>query len=72
MVNDIGNLITNNEVTFGSCLRHAIRKSKSIKMIAAFVRESGIRLILDDLKAAVSMGAKVQIPTELCFGKQLK
>ncbi len=87
MVNHVGNLITNNEVTFGSCLRQAIRKSKSIKMIAAFIRESGIRLILEDLKYAVNNGTKVQILTgcylgitepsalyllKLCFGNSIE
>lgn len=68
MMNHTGALITNNDITFGSCLQQAIRKSKSIRMIAAFIRESGIRLILDDLKYAVSKGAKVQILTGLYLG----
>ena len=68
MVNHSGALITNNEVTFGSCLRQAIRKSRSIKMVASFIRESGIRLILEDLKYAVEMGAKVQILTGCYLG----
>lgn len=68
MVNHPSALITNNEVTFGSCLRQAIRKSRSIKIVASFIRESGIRLILDDLKYAVSMGAKVQILTGCYLG----
>ncbi|NLX77056.1 MAG: DEAD/DEAH box helicase family protein [Clostridiaceae bacterium] len=68
MVNHSGALITNNEVTLGSCLKHAIRKSKKIRIIAAFIRESGIRLILEDLKVAVSMGAKIQILTGLYLG----
>jgi superfamily II DNA or RNA helicase/HKD family nuclease len=37
-------------------------------MITAFIRESGIRLILEDLKHAVSMGAKVQILTGYYLG----
>jgi superfamily II DNA or RNA helicase/HKD family nuclease len=61
-------LITNSEITLGSCLRDAIRRSKKIRIIAAFIRESGIRLILEDLKVAVDMGAKVQILTGLYLG----
>ena len=68
MVNHTGSLITNNDVTFGSCLQRAIRKSSSIRMIAAFIRESGIRFILEDLKVAVSKGAKIQILTGLYLG----
>jgi len=68
MGNYSGSLITNSEVTLGTCLRDAIRKSKKIRIIAAFIRESGIRLILEDLKAAVSMGANVQILTGLYLG----
>jgi HKD family nuclease len=63
MVDNSNALITNNDLTFGSCLRQTIRKSKSIKMITAFIRESGVRLILEDLKYAANMGAKVQILT---------
>jgi len=54
MINHTGALVTNNEVTFGSCLKQAIRKSRKIRMIAAFIRESGIRFILDDLESAVN------------------
>lgn len=68
MMNHTGALITNIDKTFGSCLQQAIRKSKSIRLVAAFIRESGIRLILDDLKFAVNKGAKVQILTGLYLG----
>jgi len=68
MINHTGALVTNNEVTFGSCLKQAIRKSRKIRMIAAFIRESGIRFILDDLESAVNKGARVQILTGLYLG----
>lgn len=68
MMNKTGVLITNNEITLGSCLKEAIRKSRKIRIVAAFIRESGIRLILEDLRYAVDSGAKVQILTGLYLG----
>ena len=67
-MNNLNALITNNDIKLGTCLKQAIRKSKSIKIIAAFIMESGVRIILDDLKYAVSMGAKVQILTGYYLG----
>lgn len=61
-------LLTNTDISLCSCLRQAIRKSKNIKILAAFIMESGVRLIIDDLKYAINMGAKVQILTGYYLG----
>lgn len=44
-------------------LRHAFSKSESIDIIVSFIMESGIRLILDDLKCAAERGARIRILT---------
>jgi len=67
-MNSSNALITNNDIKMETCLKQAIRKSKSIKIIAAFIMESGVKLILDDLKYAVNRGAKVQILTGYYLG----
>lgn len=61
-------LITNTEIKLSSCLKQAIRKSTSIKILAAFIMESGITLIIDDLRYAINKGAKVQILTGYYLG----
>jgi len=67
-MNNSNVLITNTDIKLSSCLKQAIRKSKSIKIIAAFIMESGVRLIIDDLRYAINMGAKVQILTGYYLG----
>ena len=42
-------LLTNINVNLLQCLKRSIRNSKKIKILAAFIMESGVRLILDDL-----------------------
>jgi len=51
-----------------SCLKQAIRKANTIRILAAFIMESGVRLIIDDLKYAINMGARVQILTGYYLG----
>ncbi|OPZ93982.1 MAG: type I restriction enzyme EcoKI subunit R [Firmicutes bacterium ADurb.Bin419] len=67
-LNDSCALITNTDISMGSCLKQAIRKANTIKILAAFIMESGVRLIIDDLKYAIDMGARVQILTGYYLG----
>lgn len=46
----------------------AIRNAKSIRIIAAFIMESGVRLLIDDLNYAADRGAKIQILTGFYLG----
>ena len=67
-INNSNALITNTDISLSSCLKQAIRKAKTIKIIAAFIMESGVRLIIDDLRYAINSGAKVQILTGYYLG----
>ena len=61
-------LLTNTDITLLSCLKESIRNSKKIKILAAFIMESGVRLILDDLIYAQNKGAQIQILTGYYLG----
>lgn len=61
-------LITNTDIKLLSCIKQAIRNSKKIKLLSAFIMESGVRLILDDLIYAMENGAEIQILTGYYLG----
>jgi len=61
-------LLTNTNFSLLSSLKQAIRNSSKIKILAAFIMESGVRLILDDLIYALSKGAQIQILTGYYLG----
>jgi superfamily II DNA or RNA helicase/HKD family nuclease len=61
-------LLTNTKATLLSSLKQAIRNSSKIKILAAFIMESGVRLILDDLIYALNKGAQIQILTGYYLG----
>jgi HKD family nuclease len=61
-------LLTNTDITLLSYLKESIRNSKKIKILAAFIMESGVRLILDDLIYAQNKGAQIQILTGYYLG----
>lgn len=44
-------------------LKESIKKAHSIDIIVSFLMESGVRLILNDLKLAIDKGVKVRILT---------
>lgn len=44
-------------------LKMSMRKAKQIDIIVSFLMESGVRMILSDIRAAVDRGAKVRILT---------
>lgn len=59
----MGNVITNEKLVLLDNLRDSVRHAARIKFIVSFVMESGVRLILPDLKAALRRGAEVEILT---------
>ncbi len=61
-------LITNKDTRLLEPLKQAIRNSSKIKILAAFIMESGVKLILDDLIYALSKGAQIQILTGYYLG----
>ena len=67
-MNNSNALITNTDIKLSACLKQAIRNAKSIRIIAAFVMESGVRLLIDDLNYASDRGAKIQILTGFYLG----
>ena len=61
-------LLTNTNANLLSSFKLAIRNSSKIKILAAFIMESGVRLILDDLIYALNKGAQIQILTGYYLG----
>ena len=61
-------LLTNTNISLLSSLKQAIRNSSKIKILAAFIMESGVRLILDDLIYALNKGTQIQILTGYYLG----
>ncbi len=59
----MANVITNEKLILLDSLRDSFRHAKRIKFIVSFVMESGVRLILPDLQAALRRGAEVEILT---------
>lgn len=59
----MGNVITNDKVTLLKSLQAAMKRAEEIKLVVSFVVESGVRLLLPDLKAALARKAAVQILT---------
>jgi superfamily II DNA or RNA helicase len=57
------NVITNDRVSLLRSLQSSIRRAEQIKLVVSFVVESGVRLLLPDLKGAVERGVSVQILT---------
>lgn len=61
-------LITNSNTNLLPHLKEAIRNSNKIKILAAFIKESGVDLIIDDLIHALKNGAQIQILTGYYLG----
>ena len=61
-------LITNSNTNLLPHLKEAIRNSNKIKLLAAFIKESGVNLIIDDLIHALRKGAQIQILTGYYLG----
>lgn len=61
-------LITNSNTYLLSHIKEAIRHSNKIKILAAFIKESGVNLIIDDLIFALQRGAQIQILTGYYLG----
>lgn len=57
------NVITGNNNYLYYRLKEAMKKSKSIDIIVSFLMESGVKLILEDLKEAIDKGVKIRILT---------
>lgn len=57
------NVITGIDEHLYSRLKRSIKEAKSIDIIVSFLMVSGVRLILNDLKEAVSRGVKIRILT---------
>lgn len=61
-------LITNTNSNLLPHLKEAIRNSNKIKILAAFIKESGVDLIIDDLVHALKKGTQIQILTGYYLG----
>lgn len=61
-------LITNTNTNLLPHLKEAIRNSNKIKILAAFIKESGVDLITDDLIHAMNNGTQIQILTGYYLG----
>lgn len=57
------NVITGNNNYLYYRLKEAMKKSKSIDIIVSFLMESGVKLILEDLREAIDKGVKIRILT---------
>ena len=59
------NIMENNKITknLGNELKKSIENAKSIDIIVSFLMESGVKLILNDLKKAIKKGVKIRILT---------
>lgn len=57
------NSITGDRDYFINYLKPACERAVNIDMISAFIMESGVRLIIDDLKKAADRGVKIRILT---------
>ena len=55
------NCITGDKDYFINHLSLACERATSIDIISAFIMESGVRLIIDDLKKAADRGVKIRI-----------
>ena len=44
-------------------LKKSIQRAESIDMIVSFLMESGVKLILEDLRAAIERGIKIRLLT---------
>jgi len=60
---NINNAITGNKNYLYSQLKASFKKAKSIDIIVSFLMESGVKLILDDLRNAINRGVKIRILT---------
>ncbi len=57
------NAITGRDTYFYDYLKQEIQKAKKIKIIVSFLRESGVKLIVDDLKKQALKGSEIKIIT---------
>ncbi len=57
------NVITNERFSLLSSLQDSFKRANQIKLVVSFVMESGVRLLLPDLQAALERNASVQILT---------
>ncbi len=57
------NVITGNNNYLYYRLKEAIKRATSVDIIVSFLMESGVKLILDDLREAIDKGVKIRILT---------
>ncbi len=62
-INTLSNCITGDNDFLLPKLREAFKKAKYIDIIVAFLMESGVKLIAEDLKEAIERGASIRILT---------
>ena len=62
-MNDETNAFTGNNPIFYNRLKSSIAEAKSIDIIVSFLMESGVKLIIGDLKEAISKGVRIRILT---------
>ena len=60
---NIDNAFTGNKNYLYSQLQVSFKKAKSIDIIVSFLMESGVKLIINDLKTAINRGVQVRILT---------
>ena len=62
-MNKIGNAITGDSNHLYKQLKNSMERADRIDIIVSFLMESGVKLILPDLKAAQERGASIRILT---------
>lgn len=62
-VTEFSNVSTGNNNYLYYKLKESIKKAKSIDIIVSFLMESGVKMILDDLKEAIDRKVKIRILT---------
>ena len=60
---EISNAITGNKNYLINRLKASIKNAKSIDIIVSFLMESGVKMLLNDLKDALDRGVSIRILT---------
>ena len=60
---EVSNAITGNKNHLIKRLRESIKNAKSIDIIVSFLMESGVKMLLNDLKDALDRGVNIRILT---------
>ena len=59
----VSNVVTGDKDHLYNKLKTSIKKAKKIDIIVSFLMESGVKLILDDLKEAIDRNVPIRILT---------